>query len=113
MFATRAVLLAIAAVVTGIQPAEAARCARLVLPACALTAARQLQTFQNACEAKNAGAAVLHQGRCFPTFCSHLCVRQGVFARGALSGKLKLYDNLCWAEKDWAVFVRHGGCPKI
>jgi hypothetical protein len=87
-------------------------CPRLINWVCALNSSTQLETFQNSCEAIKAKAVVLHQGQCFPTFCSHLCIEHGIVGRGALSGKVKLYDNLCWAEKDFAIFVKLGPCPR-
>jgi hypothetical protein len=93
------------------QSADAKLCPGIVSPVCALDGAKQLQTFNNACEAVRTGATVLHQGKCYPEFCSHLCIGKGVYGKGAITGTLKLYDNMCWAEKDFAVFMKYGPCP--
>jgi hypothetical protein len=88
--------------------ASAKICPQIVRPVCALTKAHQLTTFNNACMAANIGATVLHQGECFGTHCPHIITNGGACARSAISGKVKWYDNLCWAEKDWAIFLHNG-----
>jgi hypothetical protein len=88
--------------------ASAKICPQIVEPVCALTKAHQLGTFNNACMAVSVGAIVLHKNECFGTHCTHIITNGGVCARGAISGKTKWYDNLCWAEKDWAIFLHNG-----
>jgi len=94
------------------QAADAAICPDIVSPVCALSASDKLQSFTNACEAQHAGSTVLHQGKCNGRFCPHNCVVHGVYAKGIKTGIVKLYDNICWAEKDFAVFVKYGACPR-
>jgi hypothetical protein len=94
----------------GIAQAAAASCPALVKPVCAVTAARQLKTFSNACQALRAGAMLLHEEACLPEFCAHICIINGVQARGVFTGKVRFYDNLCWAEKDFARFIRNVPC---
>jgi hypothetical protein len=84
----------------------------LIDPVCALDKSKHLQTYNNKCEALQAGAKYLHDGICFAEFCSHLCVVHGIYGQGVFSGRTKLYDNLCWAEKDFARYVGDGPCPR-
>jgi hypothetical protein len=88
--------------------ASARSCPQIVRPVCALTKAHQLSTFNNACMADSVGATVLHPNECFGTHCTHIITNGGVCARSAINGKVKWYDNLCWAEKDWAIFLHNG-----
>ncbi|HEY5225744.1 MAG TPA: hypothetical protein VIJ06_03040 [Methylovirgula sp.] len=87
-------------------------CPMIVLPVCAVDASKQLQTYNNGCLAVSAGATVLHTGQCNGTFCPFECVAdKGVYARSVETRKINVYDNLCWAEKGFAVFVHYGKCP--
>jgi hypothetical protein len=88
--------------------ASAKICPQIVQPVCALTKAHQLSTFNNPCMAASVGATVLHQNECFGTHCTHVITNGGVCARSAIDGKVKWYDNLCWAEKNWAIFLHNG-----
>jgi hypothetical protein len=87
-------------------------CPQVVLPVCAVDASKQLQTYNNGCMAKAAGATVLHTGPCAGSFCPFECVAdKGVYARSVETRKINLYDDMCWAEKGFAVFVHYGKCP--
>lgn len=85
------------------------RCSRLYAPVCGLKESN-LRTYSNACLADVASALVLHAGKCI----SHgRCPRIRILpvcGRSPSTGKEKTYDNLCWAEKDWAIFVHKGPC---
>ncbi|WP_316395245.1 hypothetical protein [Bradyrhizobium sp. 33ap4] len=106
-------LVALVIVLLGGQQAVLAKsCPQLVNPVCAVSPARQLQTYNNSCEAARDGARFLHKGDCFPTFCDHLCLVHGIVAQGVFSGRVKTYDNLCWAEKNFARYLRDGACPR-
>jgi hypothetical protein len=35
-----------------------------------------------------------------------------VVGQGVFSGRQKVYDNLCWTEKDFAAYVGHTACPR-
>jgi len=98
-------------VLSATWPAVAA-CPKLVDPVCAVDTSRYLKTFNNKCEALRAGGKYLHEGACFAEFCTHLCIAHGIYGRGVFSGRTKLYDNLCWAEKDFAQYVSDGPCPR-
>ena len=96
----------------GVRHLDAKECPALVAKVCAVDQARQLMTFNNSCEATRAGATVLHSKECNGTFCPRNCVvGHGVYARGVFTGKIMPYDNMCWAEKNFAVFVKYGACP--
>jgi hypothetical protein len=72
-----------------------------------------LQTFGNVCDARGAGAIVLHAGKCNGTFCGRYCVKDhGAIAKSIKTGAIKTYDNACWAEKNFAVFLKYGPCPE-
>jgi hypothetical protein len=87
-------------------------CPQIVLPVCAVDTAKQLQTYNNSCMAKAAGAIVLHNGACAGSFCPFECVAdKGVYARSVVTHKINVYDNMCWAEKGLARFVHYGKCP--
>lgn len=102
----------IAATCGSIAPANAA-CPRIFSPVCAATSAHQLQTFANACEALSVEAIVLHVGKCNAAFCVHYCVKDhGAIAKSINTGAIKTYDNICWAEKDFSVFLKFGPCPR-
>jgi hypothetical protein len=59
-----------------------------------------------------AGGTVLHGGACNGAHCPHYCIADhAAIARGVKTGKIHTYDNMCWAEKDYAVFLRYGKCP--
>jgi len=111
----RILILALAAGLAVSAPARAAvNCPDIVLPVCAVSPAKSaLQTFNNACEANRAGFKVLHGGKCYGKFCARYCIiNHGVVARGVVTGIERTYDNLCWAEKDWARFEHYGACPR-
>ena len=75
-------------------------CPMIVLPVCAVDASKQLQTYNNSCMAKAAGAIVLHTGACAGSFCPFECVAdKGVYARSVETHKINVYDNMCWAEE--------------
>jgi hypothetical protein len=94
----------------GFESAFAATCPTLVDRVCAVTSARKLETFNNACEAARAHAYLLYHGACLPEFCPHICIVNGVYARGVFTGKSQFYDNLCWAEKNFARYIRDMPC---
>jgi hypothetical protein len=95
-----------------VAPANSAICPRIFAPVCAATVAHQLSTFANRCEARAASAIVLHDGKCNGTFCGHYCVKdRGAVAKSIMTGAVKTYDNVCWAEKNFAAFVKYGPCP--
>jgi hypothetical protein len=78
---------------------------------CGYTQTHALHTFPDACQAQAAGAMVLHAGACNGAFCPQSCVADhGVVARRVANGQIKPYDNVCWAEKDHAVYLRAGKC---
>ena len=83
------------------------------LTVCGYTQTHALHTFPDACQAQAAGAMVLHAGACNGAFCpAQSCVPDhGVVARRVANGQIKGYDNVCWAEKDHAVYLRMGKCP--
>ena len=110
----QALSLAVAAAILSFAPAKAATiCPHIVLPVCAVSPEKaELQTFNNACEAERAGFKFLHVGKCYPTFCNFLCrINHGVVAKNVVTGLEHTYDNLCWAEKNWARFEHYGPCP--
>jgi hypothetical protein len=76
----------------------------------ALSETEKLQTFNNHCEAVRANAIKLHMGACFPDRCDHLIRNRGVCGKNSVSGTIHWYENLCWAEKDWATFMNYGSC---
>jgi hypothetical protein len=87
-------------------------CPRLYKPVCGVTSASGIATYTNSCEAKKAGATVLHEGKCQgpgQARCPHIAIHP-VCAKNIKTGIEKTYDNLCWAEKDWASFVHNGRC---
>ena len=87
-------------------------CPQIVRPVCGLTSSGALQSFTNSCFAQNAGATVLHAGRCNGAFCPQSCVAdRAAVGRQVTTGRIKTYDNVCWAEKDHAVFLQYGKCP--
>jgi len=83
------------------------------LMVCGYTLTHALHTFPDACQAQAAGAMVLHAGACNGEFCpAQSCAADhGVVARRVANGQIKSYDNVCWAEKDHAVYLRAGKCP--
>ena len=105
-------LLALAFSSSEMRTAGAAvACPQIVDTVCAVGMSKQLKTYNNKCEAMRAGGRFLHQGVCFPEFCAHICIEHGVYGRGVFTGRLRLYDNLCWAEKNFARYIRDGKCP--
>jgi len=86
--------------------------AKVDLTVCGYTLTHALHTFSDACQAEAAGATVLHAGACNGAFCPQGCsADHGVVARRVANGQIKAYDNVCWAEKDHAVYSRGGKCP--
>ena len=82
------------------------------LSVCVYTLAHALRTFADACQAGAAGTTVLHAGACNDAFCPQGCVAdRAVTARRVANGQVKTYDNICWAEKDHAVFLHYAKCP--
>jgi hypothetical protein len=92
--------------------AEALRCPRIFRPVCGVViSTRTITTYANSCVAKGAGAKFLHDGKCMgpgEARCPHESPLDPVCARNDAGEKT--YDNLCWAEKDWAVFIHKGPC---
>lgn len=100
--------IGIAVALSVASPVEARICPKVYLPVCGLTQTKQLQTFSNACVASAAGATVLHAGRCNGALCPDYIIHGGVCAKSAVTGAVRWYDNLCWAEKNWAIFLHYG-----
>jgi hypothetical protein len=87
-------------------------CPRIDKPVCGVTSTRGIATYTNSCEARKAGAMILHEGKCQgpgQARCTHIATHP-VCAKNIKTGIEKTYDNLCWAEKDWALFVHSGRC---
>jgi hypothetical protein len=87
-------------------------CPQIYKPVCGLTSAHIITTYSNSCEAGRAGATILHDGPCEgagEARCPHIAINP-VCARGVKTGKEKTYDNICWAEKDWAALMHAGAC---
>ena len=91
--------------------ANAQECPQTYKPVCGVVESeKRIATFSNSCTAKMAGALVLHTGKCQgpgEARCPHNSAAP-VCAKN--SAGEKTYDNLCWAEKDWAVLVHKGAC---
>ena len=87
------------------------KCPRIYQPVCGVVAsAKRIATLPNSCEADKVGATILHPGQCQGAGQAR-CPRNPlgqVCARNDAGEKT--YDNLCWAEKNWAVFVHNGSC---
>lgn len=82
-------------------------CPKSILPVCALKGDGTRATFNNACEAGQAGASVLHDGKC-QTFCPK--VVRPVCATDPTTRKEKTYTNLCASEHANAKYVHDGRC---
>lgn len=98
--------------VTAQAEAKAKICSQLVAPVCGVDASKQVKTYNNRCLAVSAGATVLHTGECAGTFCPMSCeADKGVYARSIETHKINVYDNMCWAQQNLAVFRHYGKCP--
>ena len=88
--------------------AAAKACTKEYAPVCALKRGGERVTYPNACQARAAGAKILHTGECIG---GPLCIMlyDPVCARSP-GGALRTYPSLCEAENANAVFVRPGPC---
>jgi hypothetical protein len=85
-------------------------CPQIFRPVCGFGQDWRPSTFPNACQAKSAGAVVLHAGRCVSTgiFCPQ--IDMFVCAINRFTGQQETFRNLCWAENAGAVLVHKGAC---
>ncbi|RFB79636.1 hypothetical protein DYH55_09100 [Methylovirgula sp. 4M-Z18] len=91
----------------------AAACPQIVKPVCAADpTTKQVQTYTNSCFAQHASAIVLHDGKCNGLMCPRSCIVHGVRGKSIITGAIKVYDNMCWAEKDLAKFISYAPCPR-
>jgi hypothetical protein len=87
-------------------------CPRIYKPVCGVVPASDIATYANSCDADKAGATILHVGKCQgpgQARCPHNPFKP-VCAKTIMTQVEKTYDNLCWAEKDWAVWLHDGPC---
>jgi hypothetical protein len=85
-------------------------CPDIVRPVCGFGKDSKPTNFVNACEAKKAGAHVLHAGQCASSgiFCP--LIEMPVCAVNPMTHKPETFSNLCWAENAGAVLVHYGAC---
>lgn len=96
------------ALVSSDKAAAAKACTKEYVPVCGLSRGGEHITYGNACQARAAGAKILHKGECIGgPFC--ILMYDPVCARDP-RGVLRTYPSLCAAENDNAVFVRKGAC---
>jgi hypothetical protein len=68
-------------------------------------------TYPNRCQAKNAGAIVLHKGACYGLLCFFAIVNGGVCGKSAITGEIQTYGNACLAEQANAIVISNKPCP--
>jgi hypothetical protein len=88
--------------------AEQKACSRIAKPVCVLKDGKR-STVNNACMAENAGASMLHDGKCEGgDMCSMLYAP--VCAVNPVSGKEQTYSGVCVSDNANARIVHHGEC---
>jgi len=82
---------------------------------CALVAHSLTKTLPSSCVAAEQGATILHVGKCVATVDTRCGVTGGmdfVCGRSLAAGGDRTYDNMCYAEKDWAIIISRGRCSQ-
>jgi hypothetical protein len=89
--------------------ALAGKCQLIYAPVCALGKGGKRATMGNVCHAENAGARVLHEGKCEGgDVCS--MIYMPVCASDPATGGEKTYSSLCVAEHANAALLHDGAC---
>jgi hypothetical protein len=102
-------LIAIALLASSAARAEQKPCSRIYQPVCALSHDGKRSTISNTCVAENAGATVLHDGKCGGgDMCSDLYTP--VCAINPKTGKEDTFSNMCHAELGNAKVTHDGAC---